>query len=144
MKIKEVILVIVLLVFLSSIYGCAKEETFTPENVTEFEDIPPEPQPDLQPGELVAGIPVEEQPPESDPTLEEPTDDMTLFQTQPDYCEQDSDCVPKECCHPETCVNSYHIDSCEGNQMCTTDCRPCVSCTCEDNQCNTKTIEGCC
>jgi len=37
-------------------------------------------------------------------------------------CTADSNCVPAECCHPTTCINSESKGVC--NLMCTMECRP--------------------
>jgi hypothetical protein len=86
----------------------------------------------------------------NDNTIDAKTIDAnTGDQSQPDtsdpfYCETAEDCVPKECCHPTTCVQINAQDTCENPQMCTSVCMPCIACGCVDNRCQSETKEGCC
>jgi len=55
-------------------------------------------------------------------------------------CITDSDCVPKECCHPSTCVLKTVKQEC-GLVACTMECRPGTMdcghgyCTCVNGEC---------
>lgn len=55
-------------------------------------------------------------------------------------CNTDSDCVPKECCHPVSCVAKDSAPSCSGI-ACTLECRPATmdcgqgKCLCQNNKC---------
>lgn len=56
-------------------------------------------------------------------------------------CQTDSDCVPKESCHPKTCINKEFAQDSSGS-ICTAVCEPesldCGqgSCLCVNNKCN--------
>ncbi|MFO8073585.1 MAG: hypothetical protein R6V85_17130, partial [Polyangia bacterium] len=45
-----------------------------------------------------------------------------VYHVSDDACETDADCVPGECCHPETCVAAANAPDCT-EMMCTMDCR---------------------
>jgi hypothetical protein len=55
------------------------------------------------------------------------------------YCEKDEDCMPAQCCHPNSCVNKLSVN-CTGI-LCTEECRAgtmdcgCGSCICKNNRC---------
>ena len=55
-------------------------------------------------------------------------------------CNDDSDCVPANCCHPQACVIKSEAPNCEGI-FCTTECVPNTldcnqgKCICENNKC---------
>ena len=61
------------------------------------------------------------------------------------YCNEDSDCVPSECCHPKSCVNVGFKPDCSGI-FCSMECAPGTmdcgqgSCGCVKNKC-TAAIE---
>lgn len=56
-------------------------------------------------------------------------------------CVTDLDCVPKECCHPTTCVVSGSQENC-ATVLCTAECSPGTldcgqgSCLCVNGKCN--------
>ncbi|MDO8563950.1 MAG: hypothetical protein Q7R87_02990 [Nanoarchaeota archaeon] len=56
-------------------------------------------------------------------------------------CQSDSDCVPKEACHPKTCINKEFAQDSSGS-ICTAVCEPGTldcgqgSCSCLNNKCN--------
>ncbi len=56
-------------------------------------------------------------------------------------CQIDSDCLPKEACHPKTCVNEKFAENKEG-KICSAVCEPgsldCGQgfCSCINNKCN--------
>ncbi|MCK4492239.1 MAG: hypothetical protein KAU03_06420 [Candidatus Altiarchaeales archaeon] len=55
------------------------------------------------------------------------------------YCSQDSDCVPEQCCHPTSCVNKKFAPDCSGI-ACTMVCQGSIDCgagrcICKDNKC---------
>lgn len=57
------------------------------------------------------------------------------------FCQSDSDCVPKEACHPKTCINKNFAEDNSGS-ICTAVCEPgsldCGQgyCSCINNKCN--------
>lgn len=57
------------------------------------------------------------------------------------FCQSDSDCVPKEACHPKMCVNKEFAENRDG-KICSAVCEPgsldCGqgSCYCINNKCN--------
>lgn len=56
-----------------------------------------------------------------------------------DYCDYDSECVPAECCHPNTAVNKFYGPECEG-VSCTAVCSSVLDCgrgkiICISNKC---------
>jgi len=62
------------------------------------------------------------------------------FTPCPTECNVDSDCVPKECCHPTSCINKALKDVC--NLACTAVCEGPLdcgagSCGCVGNKCTT-------
>jgi len=58
----------------------------------------------------------------------------------PLYCERNEDCVPAQCCHPDSCINIEYRPDCEGI-FCTMECQPGTMdcgrgyCACVDNTC---------
>jgi len=60
--------------------------------------------------------------------------------SSPDYCSQDSDCVPSSCCHPDSCTLKINEPQCN-KVACTMSCEPKTldcgqgSCTCVNNKC---------
>lgn len=58
----------------------------------------------------------------------------------PISCQKDEDCVPAQCCHPDSCINIDYRPNCEGI-FCTMECRPGTMdcgqgrCACIDNTC---------
>ncbi len=56
-------------------------------------------------------------------------------------CITDTDCVPAECCHPDTCVPIEKAPNCNGI-FCTQECAPSTldcgqgSCGCIEGRCN--------
>lgn len=57
-------------------------------------------------------------------------------------CNENSDCVPATCCHPDSCVSKLNAPNCEG-AICTADCVPGTldcgqeKCICKLNKCQT-------
>lgn len=55
-------------------------------------------------------------------------------------CNEDSDCVPEQCCHPTSCINEEFAPSCEG-MFCTEECKlgtmdcGCGDCACVNGKC---------
>ena len=64
-----------------------------------------------------------------------------------DYCEVDSDCVPNNCCHADSCVSVDNAPECEGVR-CTLSCEPGTldcgqgSCGCVNNRCSASIKEN--
>ena len=57
------------------------------------------------------------------------------------YCNNDLDCVPAGCCHPNSCVNVNYKPECSGiicSQVCAPGSLDCGqgSCLCINNKCN--------
>ena len=57
------------------------------------------------------------------------------------YCNNDLDCVPASCCHPNSCVNKDFAPKCSGlvcSQVCAPGSLDCGqgSCLCINNKCN--------
>jgi len=130
MRKKGVMITIVIVIFLSSTYGCVQQDTETTSPTTAETSV-------ITTETTVVEI--------TEEAIQETTKDETEETSiEIDYCERDSDCVPKECCHPETCINNDNKDSCSEDQLCTTVCMPCISCSCINNKCHSETIEGCC
>jgi hypothetical protein len=56
------------------------------------------------------------------------------------YCVDDSNCIPAQCCHPTSCINRDSAPNCEG-VVCTLECRGGTMdcgygyCACVDNRC---------
>ncbi len=44
-----------------------------------------------------------------------------------DFCQTDSDCVPKQCCHPYSCININYKPDCTGT-ICTQVCEGSIDC----------------
>jgi len=59
------------------------------------------------------------------------------------FCNNNEDCVPSSCCHPDSCVNVKNAPDCTGIK-CTLNCEPGTldcqqgSCVCENNKCAAK------
>ncbi len=66
--------------------------------------------------------------------------DGCMLELFPDYCTSDSDCIPEQCCHPDSCVNKKFEQDCSGT-ACTAECRKgtmdcgCGKCACIDGRC---------
>ncbi|MDN5327465.1 MAG: hypothetical protein PWP03_103 [Candidatus Woesearchaeota archaeon] len=66
-------------------------------------------------------------------------------------CNSDADCVHAPvCCHrnaavcvPKYKVNEDALNNCQG-VFCTTECRPCTTCSCINHKCVTEKLEGGC
>jgi len=51
------------------------------------------------------------------------------------YCRWDSDCVPEQCCHPNSCINKEFEQDCSGT-ACTEECRQgTMDCGCGTSVC---------
>jgi hypothetical protein len=60
------------------------------------------------------------------------------FATCPTGCKTDLDCVPKQCCHPTSCINKEFKGVC--NLACTASCEGPIDC----NVGSCKCLEGSC
>ncbi|MBU4406775.1 MAG: hypothetical protein KKB24_04225 [Candidatus Altiarchaeota archaeon] len=66
--------------------------------------------------------------------------DECMLELSPSYCTSDSDCVPKQCCHPTSYVNKKFKPDCS-DIFCTEDCQKgtmdcgCGKPACIDNKC---------
>src|SRR3989344_868300 len=60
-------------------------------------------------------------------------------------CNQDSDCVKGQCCHPSSCINKEFKQECGEDAICTALCARCIDCRCVNNKCTSKPVltEGC-
>jgi len=67
-------------------------------------------------------------------------DSSVINETDSTECNNDRDCFPASCCHPNECVLESEAPNCEGI-FCTTECAPSTldcgqgRCICENNEC---------
>jgi putative hemolysin len=65
--------------------------------------------------------------------------------TDKEFCSSNSDCVPSQCCHPNSCINKNFKAVC--NVLCTQECRPGTmdcrqgKCVCNNNVCQVMSID---